>query len=463
MSGRVHVTSWSGLDRGSLDLVCERDVAGIGAAFERARRERRRMLVRGAGLSFDGQAIGDDRALVLGGFDRVTLDPETGLVTVGASATWGRVFDRIAPEGWMIPTMVSTSHATIGGTLSANSMSRATPVAGKEGRQVVAIDLVTPDGALVRACRTEHPDLFHAAIGGWGAVGAIVSATYQARPIPRGARVAVEVERHSDLGAMADALIPPRGDAVPAPYAICSVERNSVRALLLRARPAPSGRPRSMLPHRPASPARVPLEWLVNRSHLASSAFWRFTADVYMPVMARAPFSDDLRGFTFFMDGHVRAKETADRLGVPFRIMQQTFVVPSAERRLLGAFLARAIDRFHAEGLAIGLLDLLWLPADEPFCLSSSAAGAGYACTFTFEGPVATVRARRAFADLAEEVADIGGRVHLVKNVFASPETLARTYAGGLARLSAVKRRVDPDGILRNALLERCFPGLFER
>ena len=64
--------------------------------------------------------------------------------------------------------------------------------------------------------------------------------------------------------------------------------------------------------------------------------------------------------------------------------------------------------------------------------------------------------AREAFKELADLLwEDFGGRVHLVKNVFASKQTLAKMYGEGAERFFALKSELDPAGILRNDFLER--------
>lgn len=109
------------------------------------------------------------------------------------------------------------------------------------------------------------------------------------------------------------------------------------------------------------------------------------------------------------------------------------------------------------------LLDVLFLPRDEPFILSSTAGGPGFAVSYAFE----TSRrsrldgAREAFNELADLLwEDFGGRVHLVKNVFASKQTLAKMYGEGAERFFALKSELDPAGILRNDFLERTLGGL---
>ena len=54
------------------------------------------------------------------------------------------------------------------------------------------------------------------------------------------------------------------------------------------------------------------------------------------------------------------------------------------------------------------------------------------------------------------------GRVYLVKNVFAKPQTLAAMYGEHAVEFFRLKRELDPQMLLRDDFLERTFPGLLE-
>jgi FAD/FMN-containing dehydrogenase len=119
-----------------------------------------------------------------------------------------------------------------------------------------------------------------------------------------------------------------------------------------------------------------------------------------------------------------------------------------------------AQDLLEKRGLRPTLHDVLFLPADEPFLLSSTASGAGFAVSYAFEtSRRSTLRkVQEAFSDLADILWErFGGRVHLVKNVFASQQTLAEMYGESAQRFFALKRELDPAGIFRNDFLERTF------
>lgn len=468
--------SWSGRWSAASEIITPRDTDELVAMVRRARDQRRRIVVRGAGLSFDDQALGNDLALDMTRFDHLDVpastdgpaSPPPDYFEAGAGVRWGNIFAALAPRGAIVPSMVSTSLATVGGTLASHAMSRFSPIYGKEGKHITSFEIVLADGTVHKVDRDSDPDLFHAVISGWGGLGVVTRATYRTTPIPLASRVYATIDQVYDehaLERVAESLIPSTANETVygAGWGRAKTRtQQEFRAMIVRARYEP-GPVRSMLPHRPHSPMRIPIEWLINRSPLLGDIFWHFTTDLYMPVLARKAFRDSLDGFTFFTDGHVAAQRAAHGMSLPFALQQQTFIVPSEDRSLFGRFMRHIIARFSAESLPISLIDFLWLPADSPFCLSSTAAGAGWALTFSFGGGSDPARLARAMVDLAEDTASVGGRIHLVKNVYATPGSLARMYAPGLARLAKVKRRVDPDDTFGSLFLDRCFPSVFGR
>ena len=74
--------------------------------------------------------------------------------------------------------MQSYNDFTIGGSLSVNVHGRYLGH-GPIIETVKEITVVTADGSLLTASRMIHPDLFAAAIGGYGAMGIIVEATLE--------------------------------------------------------------------------------------------------------------------------------------------------------------------------------------------------------------------------------------------------------------------------------------------
>jgi hypothetical protein len=221
-----------------------------------------------------------------------------------------------------------------------------------------------------------------------------------------------------------------------------------------------------MLLFLPGFRIRILVEWLVRLIPLNRLLWWMAFRFFYRD---KGTSLDSLEGFTFFMDGNARAKRVAQRLGFNPQTLEQTFILPAdpssaatwaQAREHLVAWLQDANGLFCDLDLTPTLDDVLFLPADLPFTLSSTAAMAGFAVSFSFEtsNRKRIAKVEHAFTQLADTLwDDYGGRVHLVKNVRAQPATLVSMYGGGAIQFFQLKATVDPDCILRNAWLERTF------
>jgi FAD/FMN-containing dehydrogenase len=121
-------------------------------------------------------------------------------------------------------------------------------------------------------------------------------------------------------------------------------------------------------------------------------------------------------------------------------------------------FLAALHPRQCPEGLRPAFLDVMYLPADE-FLLSASRRLDGFAITVTWADRDGRLweRLSRWMRRLSSVCMRLGGRVHLVKNVEADTGDLRKMYGDAFDRFLALKRRYDPDGVLRNAFFDRIF------
>lgn len=102
----------------------------------------------------------------------VWLRPEAKTVRVEAGMCWRDLQDHIDGHQLSVRTMQSFANFTIGGAVSVNAHGRYVGH-GPVGHSVRALQIVLADGRVVEASPQEHPALFRAAIGGYGAIGVI--------------------------------------------------------------------------------------------------------------------------------------------------------------------------------------------------------------------------------------------------------------------------------------------------
>jgi decaprenylphospho-beta-D-ribofuranose 2-oxidase len=474
-------------------LVCKpRSEAELTATLEYARRLDKRVTFRAGGQSFDTQALNDQIVISLERLDTVRDVRETpdgnATITVGAGATWGRILKKTLPHGFAPFVMVTSSSATAGGTLSSNSLARFSASCGREGHYIEHFRLLTVDGRILECSRTQHPGLFKAAIGGLGYVGAVLEITYRLLKLPApNAQIETQFTRVEGLERIAQGIgqtgagrfspivnalaqkIPstPVDDNRPidrSPIALSAVVlmRGGTWGLVARSEYVKPTRLRRSIFHSPNSLLHLLLQFAATIPWLRTLGYW-----LTFRVSYRQPRShvDTAFGYTFFEDGNRRLRRLLHILGIPGRILQQTFIIPGGPNRdtaALDAFLKCADQYLDGKGLEPALIDVLYVLRDQDdFVLSSSHGLDGFAVTFTFE---------RLFRDIAKERSALmhlsalcnaqGGRVHLVKNVCADEETIGKMYENAIITLRGVREAYGAVDVLLNEFSHRVLRGI---
>ncbi len=132
--------------------------------------------VRGGGHSFqgfgtnDGGVVTDLSALA----DVAVVDDERHIVRVGGGATWGQVAARLAPLGLALSSG-DTKSVGVGGLTLSGGIGWKVRKYGLALDNLVAAELVTGSGEVVRASAQQNPELFWAIRGGGGNFGIVTS------------------------------------------------------------------------------------------------------------------------------------------------------------------------------------------------------------------------------------------------------------------------------------------------
>lgn len=122
----------------------------------------------------------------------VWIQPQERRVRVQAGMRWRDLQDVLDPLGLSVHTMQSYSTFTVGGSVSVNAHGRYVGN-GPVGHSVVALQLVLADGTVTETSRALQPELFRAAVGGYGCVGVITEIELQVVPNERLERVVQDV------------------------------------------------------------------------------------------------------------------------------------------------------------------------------------------------------------------------------------------------------------------------------
>lgn len=447
---------------------------------------RRRLTIRGGGFSLDEQALGDDTVLELapegfGAIGEVEVSRGRATITAGAMATWAEVLEATSREGWVPTNTVTGRDITVGGTLSADCLSRFSGAWGKEAESLERFRIMLADGRVVTARPDARPGslerrVFEGAVGGFGGLGVVLDATYSLRRVStpgrrprvrtyfdpvgwRGFQWGEFLEQLRDetlharravtrLGAKAWRGPLPQGiyDAVSATVWFRSM---GPRGLIISSRHVTRGALQTSRIYEGPTTLRLWSERQMTDQDLADIGQTLFMSGHRFREWA----VDELDPFMFFMEGNVAVHDSARERGWRMTSSQQTFVVPEREAEEFCREMEVATDRLHPT-----VLDLLYLPADRGGCSLSPNRGIdGFAVTLAYQtrDGARQPEARKLLRSLSGLCGELGGRVSLVKNVHVADRTLRAMYAEGLEEFGALKAELDPRGLFSNRMLER--------
>jgi len=166
-------------------VVRPRTVEDIRGALAYARANGLKVSMAGARHSMGGQALVENGVLLdMTSFKQMSLgDPAKGegkTLRVQAGAMWSDVQRYLDDRGLSVDVMQTPSFFTVGGTLSANAHG-SNPSSGPFSSTVQSLRLMLPSGEVKQCSRTENPELFRAAIGGYGLMGVVVDVDIKVR------------------------------------------------------------------------------------------------------------------------------------------------------------------------------------------------------------------------------------------------------------------------------------------
>ncbi|TCC27842.1 FAD-binding oxidoreductase [Kribbella speibonae] len=141
------------------------------------------LAVRGGGHAFPGFGTNDGGVVIdlvdLAGIELV--DKDRHIVRIGGGATWGQVAAALAPHGLAISSG-DTRSVGVGGLTLTGGIGWKVRKYGLALDSLVAAEVVTAAGEVVRASADENPELFWAIRGGGGNFGIVTAFEFAAHP-----------------------------------------------------------------------------------------------------------------------------------------------------------------------------------------------------------------------------------------------------------------------------------------
>lgn len=456
-----------------------------------------RVTFRGGGQSLDAQSLNRDVVIVLDApafsyIGEPKLDGDGYFITTGAGARWWDIVCKVARLGLFPPSMATAADATVGGTLSADCVSRMSAIWGKEGEQIRSFKMLLVDGTAVE-CRRDDADpdlreLFEAVIGGFGYLGAVTEVTFDLVPVrskplsageypkvfTRSTRHPAIVDWDATLRALhskvADELrrcaAGGRPSASTQPFwsalsIACYLAGEGMTANLLEQRfvePTAQGKP---------TPGDI---YKREPKITVTAAKWSAVAPTVVELASdlgfpSGEFVDDLFGWAFFFGNWAtRAKLEAHDSGDRLNFTQHTFALPALvdgkpDTRPARRFLERVESRLHRADVRPPSIDCLYVPGDR-FLMSASRDLEAYLINVSLAAKDRDdyrPEVKSMLRGLARDCRMLGGRVHLVKSVVADAEDLRAMYGEPAAKLKQLKQKYDPNNVLRNEFFDRVF------
>jgi FAD/FMN-containing dehydrogenase len=160
-----------------------RGVADIVDAVRLARKLDLTVSVRGGGHNVAGRATVDDGLMIdLADMRGVHVDAKGRTARVQGGATWGD-YNRETQLHGLASTGGVVSTTGVGGLTLGGGLGYTMSKYGLALDNLLAVDLVTADGKVLRAAHDEHPDLFWALRGGGGNFGVAASFEFRLHPV----------------------------------------------------------------------------------------------------------------------------------------------------------------------------------------------------------------------------------------------------------------------------------------
>lgn len=432
-------------------VVAPSDVAELRALVKQAAAEGLRITFRGAGRSYGDASLGTDGLVVdMTAFRRMLhWDPVSGIAEFEPGLTIEDLWRRTIEDGYWPPVVPGTMRPTLGGALGMNVHGKNAWRVGPIGEHVLEFDLLTSEGELLCCSREQNADVFHAAIGGMGLLGAFTRIRLQMKKVDSGLLQVTPLVGHN-LNEVFDLF---EANLATSDYLVCWVDclvpgRSLGRGVLHAA---------SYLHDVPDTPANRE-SFHVEKQGLPTtimgvpkSILWHFMAPFLTNIGTRftnaVKFAlDAWKGPKAYLQSHVAFAFLLDYVpnwrlayGAGGFIQYQVFLPHASARSTLTEILRLSQQR----GLP-PYLGVLKRHRPDPFLMTHGLDGWSFAMDYKMTA--ANRAAMLALThELTEKVLEVGGRFYMAKDGVLTSTQAARFWGdASLSTFNAIRDRLDP-------------------
>ena len=465
----ARVEGWGMVVGGIAQVVQPTSVAAIRAAVDLARASGQKIALRGAGCSYGDASCGTGKLVLdFTRFNRILdFHADTGVIRVEAGATIGDIWQHVLPHGWWPPVVSGTMAPTLGGAVAMNIHGKNAYRVGPIGEHVLRLRVLLMDGT-ERALTPDDP-LFAAVIGGFGELAIITEVELQLKHIYSG-QLDVDALCGSNLAEIFKIFDDwqDRSDYLVAWIDAFAAGKSLGRGLVHMAHQLPPGADphpdKRMTVASQTLPSRlfgvIPKSWMW-------ALLWPFSNNLGMRFVNLVKYGSArlLEHGKRYRQGHAAFHFLLDYVPnwkwayKPGGLIQHQIFLPKAEaQRVFGEVFALQ----HRYGLPTWLAVMKRHRPDR-FLLTHGLDGYSMAQDFAV-----TAGNRDRLWQMCHEVDAIvtaaGGRFYFAKDATLRPESvLAAWPKANLQQFAALRRELDPQGLLATDLYERAVAPALEK
>jgi hypothetical protein len=470
MKGKIETYfSYGNYYKSKAEVFYPKTIQEIREICDFAHLKNRKITLAGSFHSFDNQNSGSDIVISLRKIDSIEYVPDKHLLIVGPGAIWGNILKEAYKHDCVPFICITGSKPTAGGTLSVNTNNVFSPGLGKEGKYCEEFDFLTTDGKLYTCSRTQNSHIFYGAIGGLGILGFIVKITYRLFYVGSAYKIKISCQNH------------PSVDKIEERF---SLRENTKLEKLEDLKSQSSlfymdkGEYKFTIYNRQYERVKEKEKTHFNiylYIGAITTFFIRFFPNLASKIMVQDEKKEEnkrtiLRGLTrvyyglFWGDPDYLWNKYVSKclsiFGYKSKMYQHCYFIPLVEKQVT-IFTQTICTLLKKYNLSFAMFDIMYIPKDEPFILSSSRYSDGFYFNITFFDRTNKDDLMPFFAELNHLCFEMGGKMNLAKNTFIKTDLLEKMHEKEIIEILALKKQLDQRNLLASNFFIQKFPSYF--
>jgi len=378
-------------------------------------------------------------------FDRIG-----GEIEVEAGIQWPELYQYLLEsqvnekKPWaFIQKQTGADKLSIGGALAANVHGRGLRLPPFVG-DVIAFTIVGPDSTVRRCSRTENPEVFRAAIGGYGLFGAMINVRLRLTPRHKVQRM-VDVIDIGDLPAMFDQRI-----AAGYQYGDFQFATQLDPDALLRKGVFSCYRPVDDTTPMPSSRARLTAEnWreLILLAHVDRARAFQAYSSYYLTTSGQYYWSDEHQMSTYIPDYHEALGARLGEYSHGTEMISEIYVPRDALVRFLADVRSDFLE--HKTDLIYGTIRLIERDTETMLRWAKQPCACIIFNIHVMPDPAGIEKAKQEFRRLIDRGLQYGGSYYLTYHRWAERNQVAAAYPE-FPEFLRLKRRLDPSEVFQS-------------